>query len=327
MKPIIGITLGDIAGIGPEVVFKALSEILILRECRPVVIGDIAGIRRQVSGIRVIEKVGKAEFEEGIVNFLDMGNDLGEFKVGQVNRVTGAAAVSYIKRAVDLALKGEIEAIVTAPISKEAINLAGYKYPGHSELLAELTETCDFAMMLASPVLRVVLVTTHLPLSKVSSSLSQERIVTVIRLTNKALNQLGVSKPKIAVAGLNPHAGEGGIFGREEEEIIAPSVRVAKKEGLNVDGPYPPDTVFRLTCDAVVVMYHDQGLIPIKLLAFEEAVNVTLGLPIIRTSPDHGTGFDIAGKNLANPASMIEAIRLAAKWCVLRKRTTKGRKG
>jgi len=313
MKPIIGITLGDVAGIGPEVVFKALGETSVLRECCPLVIGDIAGIRDQGSGIRVIKEVGQARFEAGAINVLDIGNELGEFKVGQVNEVTGAAAVSYIKKAVELALKGEIKAVVTAPISKEAINLAGFSYPGHTELLAELTGTEDFAMMLACPTLRVVLATTHLPLAEVPGSLTQERIITVIRLTNKALIQLGISNPKIAVAGLNPHAGEGGLFGKEEEEIIAPSVKVAREEGLNVEGPYPPDTVFRLKSDAVVVMYHDQGLIPIKLLAFEEAVNVTLGLPIIRTSPDHGTGFDIAGKNLANPASMIEAIKLAVK--------------
>ncbi|MBU1487204.1 4-hydroxythreonine-4-phosphate dehydrogenase PdxA [bacterium] len=316
MKPVIGITLGDVAGIGPEVVFKALGEASVFRECRPVVIGDgeaIAecGMRNAECGI--IKEISEAQFEPGIVNVLDLGNKLGEFKIGRVNKITGAAAISYIKKAVELALKGEIKAVVTAPISKEAINLAGYKYPGHTELLAELTGTEDFAMMLACPTLRVVLVTTHLPLAKVPGLLSRERIMTTIRLTNKALIQLGIPAPKIAVAGLNPHAGEGGLFGREEEEIIAPSVKAAREEGIDVEGPYPPDTVFRLKSDAVVVMYHDQGLIPIKLLAFEEAVNVTLGMPIVRTSPDHGTGFDIAGKNLANPASMIEAIRLAVK--------------
>ncbi len=227
------------------------------------------------------------------------------------------AAVDYIKKAVSLAREGEIDAIVTAPINKEGLNKAGFKFSGHTELLAHLTKTENYAMMLVGGPLRVVLVTTHLPLSKVSLSLSRKKIYQTIRLTWNNMKYFGVKKPRIGVAGLNPHAGEEGLFGKEEKKFIIPAVKKAKKKGIRVEGPISPDTIFHRALkgefDCVVCMYHDQGLIPLKMFAFDRGVNVTLGLPIIRTSVDHGTAYEIAGRGMANPQSLIEAIKLATR--------------
>jgi 4-hydroxythreonine-4-phosphate dehydrogenase len=225
--------------------------------------------------------------------------------------------VSYIRRAVEIVINKQVDAIVTAPISKESLKMAGFKWPGHTEMLASLTKTKDYAMMLIGEPLTVILVTIHTALKKVPGLITRQKILKTIRLAKKACNMLGIKNPIIAVAGLNPHAGEAGIFGDEEIKKIIPAVKEAVKEGIPVSGPYPPDTVFHKAykgdIDIVVCMYHDQGLIPLKMIAFDKGVNVTVGLPFIRTSPDHGTAYDIAWKGIANPSSMIEAIKLAAR--------------
>jgi 4-hydroxythreonine-4-phosphate dehydrogenase len=322
-NPIVGITMGDPSGIGPEIVAKALREGDVYEICRPLVIGD-AGTMRAASGIvpgapqtRSVESVGEAEFRHGTMDVLDLRNvDMGTLRRGAVDRRSGRAAVEYVTRAIELAVRGDIDAIATAPLNKEAMNLAGFRYHGHTELLAEATGTRDYAMMLVAGELRVVHVTTHVALREVSDLIKKDRVKSVIMLTDRALRSLGMKKPAIAVAGLNPHAGEGGLFGSEEIEEIGPAVEECRSTGISVEGPFPPDTVFlkgkRGEFDAVVAMYHDQGHIPVKTLGFEEGVNVTIGLPIIRTSVDHGTAFDIAWKGKADPRSMVEAIKMAA---------------
>jgi len=241
---------------------------------------------------------------------------MSRLKMGAVSSMCGKAAVAYLEKAIKLALDKKIDAITTAPINKEAIHKAGYKFKGHTEILAARTKTKNYAMMFVSDKLWIMLVTTHLPLREVSKALNKKKIVEVIKLANATLFKLREKKPKIGVAGLNPHAGEAGIFGKEEIKIIKPAVEEAKKLGIDVKGPISPDAIFYLAnvgmFDMVIAMYHDQGLIPLKLLSFNRSVNVTVGLPIIRTSVDHGTGFDIAGKGWANPQSLIEAIKVAA---------------
>ena len=229
----------------------------------------------------------------------------------------GYACVSYIKKAVELALDRQVDGIVTAPISKEALKMAGFKWPGHTEMLADLTDTKDYAMMLVGGPLRVILVTIHTALKNVPNLITRQKILKTIRLAKKACKMLKIKNPGIAVAGLNPHAGEAGIFGDEEIKKIIPAIKEAIREGIPVSGPHPPDTVFHKAykgdTDIVVCMYHDQGLIPLKMIAFDKGVNVTIGLPFVRTSPDHGTAYDIAWKGIANPSSMIEAITLTAR--------------
>lgn len=284
-KPVIGITLGDPRGIGPEIIEKSLASQELKNKAEYVIFGDACYFNyRNTQG-------------------------LGAQECGELSGF-------YIEEAAKAALAGDVDAIVTAPISKENLHAAGYPYPGHTEFLAALSKTRYFRMMMAGPKLKVVLVTIHEPLCKVASLLKPASILKTIQLTHETLQMwFGISKPKIAVAGLNPHAGEGGLFGTEEKRIIMPAIDAAKNKKINVTGPLAADTVFNQAVqgryDAVVVMYHDQGLIPLKLLHFDEGVNVTLGLPFVRTSPDHGTAFDIAGKNSANPSSMIAAIRLA----------------
>ena len=322
-KPIIAITMGDPSGIGPEVIAKALGEGRIYELCRPIVIGDakiMAGAAKlapknlQVNSVEVIAQGG---FRLGAIDVLDLKNiDIDSLQRGKVDRDSGRAAVEYVQRAIDLAIKGEVDGIATAPLNKEAMNLAGFSYPGHTEILAETTRSKNYAMMLLAGPLRVVHVTTHTSLRQACDRVKKERVATTIRLTDRAMKDLGIAKPRIAVAGLNPHAGEGGLFGTEEVDEIAPAVQECRSEGILAEGPFPPDTVFlrgkRGEFDAVVAMYHDQGHIPVKMLGFEEGVNVTIGLPIIRTSVDHGTAFDIAWKGVADPRSMVEAIRIAA---------------
>jgi len=335
MKPTIGITMGDAAGVGPEIISKALSLKEIYEVCKPAVIGDskvmeqavkIAKVNLKVNPIRDLKE---AIFEHGTIDVIDLRNiELNKLVMGKVNAMAGKASVDYIKKAVALALSDAIKAIVTAPISKEAINKAGYHYSGHTELLADLTKTRDYTMMLIAGPLRVTHVTTHMSLREACNKIRRERIYKVIKLTDKALREMEINDPRIAVAGLNPHCGEGGLFGGEEIEEIKPAVETARKEGINVVGPLPADTVFVRAkggaYDAVVAMYHDQGHIPVKMLGLEwdekrrewtrvSGVNITIGLPIIRTSVDHGTAFGKAGKGTANPQSMIEAIKLAAK--------------
>jgi 4-hydroxythreonine-4-phosphate dehydrogenase len=249
--------------------------------------------------------------------------DVGMIKDSGKNRPTaeaGRACVRYINKAVGLALSKQVDGIVTASISKEALKMAGFKWPGHTEMLAESTNTKDYAMMLIGGPLRVILVTIHTALRNVPDLITKQKIVKTIRLAKKACDMLKIKNPRIAVAGLNPHAGEAGIFGSEEIKKIIPAIKSVLKEGIPVSGPYPPDTVFHKAykgeVDIIVCMYHDQGLIPLKMIAFDSGVNVTIGLPFVRTSPDHGTAYDIAWKGIANPSSMIEAIKLAAKLSI-----------
>jgi 4-hydroxythreonine-4-phosphate dehydrogenase len=316
--------MGDATGIGPEIIVKALSSRELYRECRPLVLGDSDVLMRasEIAGqpevcIRRIAAAPDARFRFRSLDVLELdGPTLTDLRMGVVNAEAGRAAARYVELAVQLALDGSIHAIATAPINKEAMNLAGYAYAGHTEMLAHLTDTHDYAMMLVSHSLRVVHVTTHLALREACTKVSKENVLKTLVLTHRSLCAMGMRHPRIAVAALNPHAGEGGLFGNEERDDIAPAVAEAQASGVNAVGPLPSDTVFLRgrngEFDIVVAMYHDQGHIPIKLLGFEEGVNVTLGLPLTRTSVDHGTAFDIAGKGIANPRSMIEAIKLAA---------------
>lgn len=322
-KPIIAVTMGDPAGIGPEICVKALTspEIGLLAKC--LVVGDRKSIREalkiaKIANIEInsIRKISEAKFQPSTVDVLDLDNvGIARLKVGQVSKVAGKAAVEYVEAAVTLALNGKVDAIATGPINKEAINKAGYKFQGHTELLAARTGAKNTAMLFVSSSLWVMLATTHIALRDVSKNLDRKKIVNLIKLAHETLFKVKGKKPKIGVAGLNPHAGEAGLFGDEEIKIIQPAVDEAKKLGIQVKGPISPDAIFYLAnvgmFDLVLAMYHDQGLIPLKLLSFNKSVNVTVGLPIIRTSVDHGTGFDIAGKGWANPQSMIEAIKVA----------------
>lgn len=306
----LAITVGDPGGIGPEIVVKALNFSEVRRSCIPLVIGNGIVIEEAVRLLK--SKMSRFAKQIEIV-------DMGVIKKFRKNKPTlegGSASVSYIKKAVELALSKKVDGIVTAPISKKALKMGGFKWPGHTEMLAELTNTKDYAMMLIGGPLKVILVTIHEALRDVPDLITKERILKTIRLARKACDMFGIKNPRIAVSGLNPHAGEAGLFGKEEIKKIIPAIKEALKEGIPVSGPYPPDTIFykayRGDADVVVCMYHDQGLIPLKMLAFDKGVNVTIGLPFIRTSPDHGTAYDIAWKGVANPSSMIEAIKTAA---------------
>jgi 4-hydroxythreonine-4-phosphate dehydrogenase len=342
-RPVLGITMGDPAGIGPEIIVKALSEPHIYEICRPVVLADVGVMRRAINDIV------KADMDVQIVRktadgFLGVKGELGTMDVlpleglegdlalddialGKVDARCGNAAFRSVETAIRLAMDGVIDGTVTAPLNKEAMNLAGHHYDGHTEIYATQTDSKRYCMMLADGDLRVAHVTTHMPLAKVGPSLTVERILDVIRLAHEALVRMGIASPRIGVAGLNPHAGENGLFGTEEQEVIAPAVERARTEGIDASGPFPPDTVFCKALgsgyDLVVAMYHDQGHIPMKLLSFKyddatgkwsglTGVNVTLGLPIIRASVDHGTAFENAGKNVAGHTSMKNAIEYAA---------------
>jgi 4-hydroxythreonine-4-phosphate dehydrogenase len=280
--PRIALTTGDPAGIGPEIVAKAAADAGVRAVCEPIIFDAQAAAT-----------------------------------VGEVSAASGRAAYDTIVRAVDAALTGEVDAIATAPINKLAFAQAGLPWKGHTDLLAHLCGTSRVAMMFHAPELKVVLITVHVPLSEVPALITPELVAQTIELTRAALPQFGVLKPRLAIAGLNPHAGEGGVLGVEDERVLAPAVAAARARGVDVSGPFPADTVFvrasKGEFDCVLACYHDQGLIPVKLLAFGHAVNVTIGLPIIRTSVDHGTAFDIAGKGVADPGSMIEAVKLAAR--------------
>jgi 4-hydroxythreonine-4-phosphate dehydrogenase len=322
-KPIIGITMGDAAGIGPEIIVKTLALPQIYETCRPLVIGDahtiIAESRTESLEINAVDSIDRCLFDYGTIDvFKVRGIDLSGVKQGQVSRKAGKAAVEFLLEAIRIALRQEIHAIVTAPLNKEAINLAGYHYQGHTEILAAKTHTLKYAMMLAAGALKVIHVTTHVALRDACELITKTKILDTILLAHSALHALGFQQPRIAVAGLNPHAGESGLFGTEEVDHIRPAVQYAQEKGIKVEGPLPPDTVFLKALqghyDVVVAMYHDQGHIPLKLVGFEKGVNVTLGLPVIRTSVDHGTAFDIAGQGKASPDSLIEAIKLAIEF-------------
>lgn len=306
----IAITLGDPAGIGPEVVLKAILNEDVLRICNPVIVGDRTVVDEAIEKLNLAVKLKDIE----IIDAGEIKNR--DFEKNKPTAAGGKASVSYIKKAVELALNKEVDAIVTAPISKESLKMAGFKWPGHTEMLAELTNTKDFAMMFYSEKLKLILVTIHTSLRNVPDLIKKEKVLQTIILAKKACDMIRIDNPKIAVAGLNPHAGEAGIFGDEEIKEISPAVNEAQNTGIPVSGPYPADALFHRAYngefDIIVCMYHDQGLIPLKMIAFHKGVNVTIGLPIVRTSPDHGTAYDIAWKGIANPSSMIEAIKLAA---------------
>jgi 4-hydroxythreonine-4-phosphate dehydrogenase len=332
-KPIISITMGDPAGIGAEIVVKALSNPEIYSLAIPVVIGSkvimedaISFIPANVS-LNVIDDIKQAKGKYGIIDLFDLDNiTLDDFKYGMISAAAGKASIEYIFKAIELAKEGKVDAVVTGPIHKKAINATGYHYAGHTEIFAEKTNTNDYAMMLADGDMRVIHVSTHVSLRHACDLVKKERVLTVIRLANKALKKLGFEEPRIGVAGLNPHAGEQGLFGTEEISEISPAINEAKKEGINVEGPIPPDTIFSKVIgkqyDIAVVMYHDQGHIPLKITGFKynketnqwssvSGVNVTLGLPIVRTSVDHGVAFGKAGEGRANEESMVQAIRMA----------------
>ncbi|MDA8431927.1 MAG: 4-hydroxythreonine-4-phosphate dehydrogenase PdxA [Nitrospiraceae bacterium] len=318
----LAITMGDPGGVGPEIIVRALLSPEVRGCCRPVVIGDAVvmeealGLLGRPLKLRIIAAPDESAESAETIDLIDAGS-LKAFEKGRPTAEGGAACAGYIRKAVELATAGKVDGIVTAPISKEALKMAGLKWPGHTEMLAELTSTEDFGMMLTGGPLRVLLVTIHTALRSVPDMITRSRVLKTIRLAERACDMLGIAKPRIGVAGLNPHAGEAGIFGDEEIREIVPAVGDARKEGIAVSGPFPPDTVFhkayRAAFDIVVCMYHDQGLIPLKMIAFDTGVNVTVGLPFVRTSPDHGTAYDIAWKGIAGPASIIEAVRLAAR--------------
>lgn len=310
-KPRLAITMGDPAGVGPEIVIRALADERVAGSCRPVVLGDRA-VLDFVAG-----KLGLPPApEETVRNLSDL--DPAKITPGRAAEENGRAMIGYIEEAVRLCLSGGADAMVTGPITKEAARLAGFPYPGHTEFIAHLTGAGDYRMMLGGSDLKVVLVTIHVPLKEVPSLVTVESVYKTVRVTNDAFRRdFGMEDPRIAVCGLNPHAGEGGMFGSEEAEKIVPAIERARGEGMNVTGPLPADTVFyraarKRDFDAVVAMYHDQGLGPLKLLHFEDGVNATLGLPIIRTSVDHGTAYDIAWKGVAGHESMVAAVEMAA---------------
>ncbi len=321
-RPILAITLGDPAGIGPEVVLKALGHGEVFDACRPLVVGDSGVLERAAAWLEVeplferIAEIGSGGYAEGTVPLLDLANvELAETPVGQVSAGAGRAAVEYVMRACDLAMAGQVQAVVTAPLNKEAMHRAGFLYPGHTELLAERTGAERVSMLLVGPALRVVHVSTHVSLEEAIRRVTPARVLEVIELAHRSCRMLGIEAPRIAVAGLNPHASENGLFGMQEAEQIQPAIEMARARGWTVSDPQPPDTVFlratRGEFDIIVAMYHDQGHIPMKLLAFDSGVNVSIGLPILRTSVDHGTAFDIAGTGQASEESMLAAIRVA----------------
>jgi len=337
-RPVVAITMGDPAGVGPEITAKALTREEVWDCCRPLVVGDAGVLKNAIALVAAplaphpIANVAEARFDPAAPDVLDLRNvDLAKLQPGQVSATAGRASVDYVKRAVELALEGQVGGIATGPINKAALRAAGIPYIGHTELLAALTgeervRRCGPpTTMLATPGLRVVHVTRHVPLREVAAHITRERVLETIRLTDAGLRKLApsnsegtvISHPKLAVAALNPHGGDEGLLGNEEIKVIGPAVEAARAEGIEAHGPIPADSVFfraiRGEFDAVVAMYHDQGHIPIKTHDFERSVTVTLGLPIVRTSVDHGTAFDIAWQGLANAESMVEAIRLAAR--------------
>jgi 4-hydroxythreonine-4-phosphate dehydrogenase len=333
-RPVLGITMGDPAGVGPEIAVKALGHKEVYEICRPIIIGDADVIKDavRVTGfpftVKAVEEVGGADFKYGCIDVYDLKNvDMKKHEYGKVSAMAGNAAFEAVKKVIDLAMNGEIDATVTGPLNKEAINLAGHHFSGHTEIYAHFTNTSDYTMMLADNDLRVVHVSTHVSLREACDRVKKDRVLKVIKLAQDACRRIGIGEPRIGVAGLNPHAGENGLFGREEIDEIAPAVREAVAAGINADGPIPPDSIFSKAkggwYDIVVAMYHDQGHIPLKLSGFRwneetgrwdtNGVNITLGLPIIRTSVDHGTAFDKAGRNEASEASLVSSIEYAVR--------------
>jgi 4-hydroxythreonine-4-phosphate dehydrogenase len=337
-RPIIGISMGDPAGIGPEIIARALVRPEVTKLCRPIVIGDAGAIRRATNyaaveaEVRAVDAVALAKFAPGTIEVYDLHNiDPAAAPLGKVTAAAGRAAFEAVRTMIDLALRKQIAATVTAPIHKEALALAGHKFPGHTEIFAHFTGTADFTMMLAAGELRVVHVSTHVSLRQACDAVSRDRVLAVIKLGHAACRKLGIADPRVGVAGLNPHASDGGLFGDEERLHIAPAVADARAIGIAAEGPEPPDTFFAKASggayDVCVAMYHDQGHIPVKVAGFRydgkgrkwlsvNGINISLGLPIIRTSVDHGTAFDQAGQGTASDASLVDAIEYAAKLAV-----------
>jgi 4-hydroxythreonine-4-phosphate dehydrogenase len=321
--PLIAVTMGDPAGVGPEIVAKTFADPGFGDENRALVVGDPTILERAARLLELqlrvneIEGPEEAVFETGVADVLAVGELPEDLPFGALDARAGDAAFRYLQRATELANAGRVGAIATAPLNKEAMHLAGHNYPGHTEILAQLTGTKDYAMMLVTDELKVIHVSTHVSLREAIERVRPERERAVIRLAHDSLRKLGIEEPKVAVAGLNPHAGEAGLFGTEDAEHIAPAVAAAVEEGIDATGPWPPDTVMMRArqghFDIVVVQYHDQGHIPVKLMGFDTGVNVTVGLPFFRTSVDHGTAFDIAGTGKAEHASMQAALDLARK--------------
>jgi 4-phospho-D-threonate 3-dehydrogenase / 4-phospho-D-erythronate 3-dehydrogenase len=325
--------MGDPSGIGPEIVVKALSKASLYKHCNPLIIGNARIIDKAVAlcnlplKVNPVKKVSDSRFQYGILDVLDIVNFIGEPEYGKVTAASGSAAFESVVKVIQLALNDEIDATVTAPINKEAINLAGHHFSGHTEIYAHFTNTKNYAMLLVYKNLRVIHVSTHTSLRQACDMVRKERILQVIGLLHDACRDFGIADPHIAVAGLNPHSGESGLFGWEEEREIVPAVAEALLSGYKVEGPIPADTMFSKALggqyDGCVAMYHDQGHIPVKLLGFRwnktlnrlevRGVNITLGLPIIRVSVDHGTAFDLAGKGLASEESMSVSIDYAIK--------------
>jgi len=342
VKPLLAVTMGDAAGIGPEIIAKALSLDEVYDACRPLVVGDASAMEMGVEVARLSLKINRVEspeeghYQRGTIDIISLDNvDTDALVMGKAQAMAGRASVEFVMKAAGMAMKDEVDGIVTAPLNKEAMHMAGFGYPGHTELLAEIGRTQDYAMMLLAGGLRVVHVTTHVSLREVPDLITKDRVFKKVRVAHEAMRSLGFERPKIGVAGLNPHSGEGGLFGREEIEVITPAIEQAKQAGMIVDGPVPPDTVFAKALggvyDVVVAMYHDQGHIPVKLQGFhlDEAtgkwedvsgVNMTVGLPFIRTSVDHGTAYGKAGRRdgTANPESLIDAIKIAAQMAEVR---------
>jgi 4-hydroxythreonine-4-phosphate dehydrogenase len=320
--PIIGITMGDPAGVGPEIVMKALAAHEVYELCRPVVIGDAARLRAAgrltgaALGVRPVAVPAQGAFRRGEVDCVDLGLVPEDLPWGRLSPVAGDAAYRYVARAVELAMAGKIQGICTAPLNKEALHAGGHAFPGHTEILAKLSGTPEVSMMLATAKLRVIHVTTHIGLLDAIERIEPGLVERTIVRGHEALVRAGIARPRVAVCGINPHAGEHGLFGRGEEETkVAPGVEAARARGVAADGPLPADTVFfragRGDFDLVVAMYHDQGHGPVKVLGLEAGVNITVGLPFVRTSVDHGTAFDIAGTGKADERSLIEALRQA----------------
>ncbi len=341
-RPLLGITMGDPAGIGPEILLRAVSHSGITEICRPLAVGDASLLSKVENtivkeNIKIVplnseDEVGEAGFEYGSLTVLDLGNvDVDRLVYGKVSPECGKAAFEYIKKTIELALAGTVDGTVTGPIHKQALRQAGMEYAGHTEIYADLTGTKEYAMMLVDDTFRVVHVSTHVSLREAVDRVKKERILSVIALADKTLKKLGIHSPRIAVAGLNPHASDGGLFGDEEEKEIAPAVAASRENGINAEGPIPPDTCFSKAAggqyDIAVAMYHDQGHIPLKLHALQwddgmnswtrvRGINVTVGLPIVRTSVDHGVAFDQAGKGTASEESLVAAIEFAAQLAI-----------
>jgi 4-hydroxythreonine-4-phosphate dehydrogenase len=336
-RPILGISAGDPAGIGPEITVKALSQKEIFDVCKPLVVCDVALIKQIISicdlklNVNPVTQPVDGIYQYGTVDVLDMHNiDPDKFHFNTVSLMTGKASFEYVAKVIELAKAKSIDATITGPIHKEAIQKAGFNFAGHTEIYAALTNTKDYAMMLADGHFRVAHVSTHVSLIEAIKRVKKDRVLKVIQLAHEALKKMDIKNPRIAVAGLNPHAGENGLFGTEEITEIIPAVEEAERLGIDAEGPFPPDTIFPKMkggqYDIVICMYHDQGHIPTKLLGFNysheknkweglSGVNITLGLPIIRVSVDHGVAFDKGGKGEANPESMIQAIKYGARLC------------